>query len=163
MLYHGRLLAQSCNVFLGSLLLDMKNSSRPLQKQIQERYQKCKWSQKNSTCCRVFYQKYSYIAGVARGMFRYSAAHKKRTAYNKTLCKWGEFERAKTTLKMLLASWFLMCFFKRFRFLIAKNLESVGPGGSKGCKVTSHQTLRMIWPRRASNPCLLYTSPSPRD
>ena len=43
-----------------------------------------------------------------------------------SLCKWGHFERAKTTLKMLLASWFLMCFLKRFRSLNTKNLGSVG-------------------------------------
>ena len=30
------------------------------------------------------------------------------------------------TLKMLLASWFLVCFFKRFRCLNAENLGSVG-------------------------------------
>ena len=47
-------------------------------------------------------------------------------AYNKSLCKWGHFEKAKTTFKMLLATWFLVCFFKRFRSFVAENLESVG-------------------------------------
>ena len=41
-----------------------------------------------------------------------------------SLCKWGHFERAKPTLKMLLASWFLI--FKRFRSLNNENLGSVG-------------------------------------
>ena len=35
------------------------------------------------------------------------------------------FEKAKTTFKMLLATWFLVCFFKRFRSLVANNLKSV--------------------------------------
>ena len=32
-------------------------------------------------------------------------------AYNKSLCKWGHFKKAKNTFKMLLATWFLVCFF----------------------------------------------------
>ena len=51
--------------------------------------------------------------------------------YYETLCKWGDFERAKTTLKMLLGSWFLVCFFKRFRCLNAENLGSVGQRAAK--------------------------------
>ena len=61
----------------------------------------------------------------------YSKPKKDTPAYNKTLCKWGEFERAKTTLKMLLATWFLVCFFKRFRSFEAKNLGSVGQRAAK--------------------------------
>ena len=52
-------------------------------------------------------------------------------AYNKSLCKWGHFERAKTTLKILLDSWFLVCFFKKFRCFNAKNLGSVGQWAAK--------------------------------
>ena len=48
-----------------------------------------------------------------------------------SLCKWGHFERAKTTLKMLLASWFLVCFFKRLRSLLDTNLESVDQRAAK--------------------------------
>ena len=48
-----------------------------------------------------------------------------------SLCKWGDFERAKTTFKMLLAIWFLMCFLKKFRSCVAKNLESVGQRAAK--------------------------------
>ena len=48
-----------------------------------------------------------------------------------SLCKWGHFERAKTILKMLLASWFLVCFFKRFRCFIAENLKSVSQWAAK--------------------------------
>ena len=48
-----------------------------------------------------------------------------------SLCKWGQFERAKTTLKMLLASWILVCFFKRFRSFNAKNLRSVVQSAAK--------------------------------
>ena len=56
----------------------------------------------------------------------------KQTAHSHiSLCKWGNFERAKTTLKMLLDSWFLVCFFKRFRCLNAKNLGSVGQRAAK--------------------------------
>ena len=49
------------------------------------------------------------------GFFIYSAGQLRWDASKKGLCKWGHFERAKTTFKMLLASWFLACFFKRFR------------------------------------------------
>ena len=45
--------------------------------------------------------------------------------------KWGHFEKAKTTFKMLLATWFLVCFFKRFRSFVAENLESVGQRAAK--------------------------------
>ena len=55
----------------------------------------------------------------------------RRDAYNKSLCKWGHFEKAKTTFKMLLATWFLVCFFKRFRSFVAENLESVGQRAAK--------------------------------
>ena len=61
----------------------------------------------------------------------YSAGQKKRYAYNKSLCKWGHFEKAKTTFKMLLATWFLVCFFKTFRSFVAENLESVGQRAAK--------------------------------
>ena len=61
----------------------------------------------------------------------YTHSKKYSTSYYETLCKWGDFERAKTTLKMLLASWFLVCFFKRFRCLNAENLGSVGQRASK--------------------------------
>ena len=61
----------------------------------------------------------------------YSASRFKFYAYNKSLCKWGHFEKAKTTFKMLLATWFLVCFFKRFRSFNAKNLGSVGQRAAK--------------------------------
>ena len=48
-----------------------------------------------------------------------------------SLWKWGNFDRAKCTLKMLLASWFLLYFFKRFRSLNAKNLGSVSQRAAK--------------------------------
>ena len=41
------------------------------------------------------------------------------------VCKWGHFERANTTLKMLLASWFLLYFIKRFRYFSAENFGFV--------------------------------------
>ena len=62
---------------------------------------------------------------------KYSASRFKFYAYNKSLCKWGHFEKAKTTFKMLLATWFLVCFFKRFRSFNAKNLGSVGQRAAK--------------------------------
>ena len=52
------------------------------------------------------------------------SALQKNSFFGHSLCKWGHFERAKPTLKMLLASWFLVCFFKRFRSFIALNLGS---------------------------------------
>ena len=64
-------------------------------------------------------------------IYCYSATQKKRTAYNKSLCKWGHFEKAKTTFKMLLATWFFVCFFKRFRCFIAENSESIGQRAAK--------------------------------
>ena len=48
-----------------------------------------------------------------------------------SLCKWGHFEKAKTTFKMLLATWFFVCFFKRFRSFVAENLKSVGQRAPK--------------------------------
>ena len=65
-----------------------------------------------------------------------------------SLWKWGHFDRAKSTLKMLLASWFFVCFFKRFRFFWCCKFEVCS---IKGYKVTGHQTLRMIQPRAFSN------------
>ena len=61
----------------------------------------------------------------------YSGVRLRFYAYNKSLCKWGHFEKAKTTFKMLLATWFLVCFFKRFRSFVAENLESVGQRAAK--------------------------------
>ena len=61
----------------------------------------------------------------------YSGVRLRRDAYNKSLCKWGHFEKAKTTFKMLLATWFLVCLFKRFRFFNAKNLGSAGQRAAK--------------------------------
>ena len=65
------------------------------------------------------------------GLRKYSAGQMRRDAYNKSLCKWGHFDKAKTTFEMLLATWFLMCFFKRFRSFVAENLESVGQRAAK--------------------------------
>ena len=56
---------------------------------------------------------------------------KKTRFFGYSLCKWGHFERAKPTFKMLLASWFFVCFFKRFRCLNAENLGSVGQRAAK--------------------------------
>ena len=51
----------------------------------------------------------------------------KQTAHSHiSLCKWGHFERAKTTLKMLLASWAFYSFLKGFRSFNAENLGSIG-------------------------------------
>ena len=56
---------------------------------------------------------------------------KKTRFFGHSLCKWGHFERVKTTLKMLLTSWFLLCFFKKFRCFIDENLGSVGQWAAK--------------------------------
>ena len=61
----------------------------------------------------------------------YSRDKKDTDPYNKTLCKWGDFEKAKTTFKIMLASWFLVCFFKRFRSFNAENLKSLSERAAK--------------------------------
>ena len=65
------------------------------------------------------------------------------------LCKWGNFEWAKPILKMLLASWFLVCFFKRFRSFNAKNLRSVGQRAAKllAVKVGGLKKKSASWPQ----------------
>ena len=61
----------------------------------------------------------------------YSRGKKDTSPYNKSLCKCGHFEKAKNTFKMLLATWFFVCFFKRFRSFNAKNLGSAGQRAAK--------------------------------
>ena len=53
------------------------------------------------------------------------------TVTKKALCKWGQFDRAKTTLRILLVSWNFYTIFKGFRSLNAKNLGSVGQRAAK--------------------------------
>ena len=71
----------------------------------------------------------------------YSRGNKDRSPYNKSLCKWGHFGKAKITFKMLLATWSLLCFLKRFRSFNAKNLESVGK------RATKILTFKLHYPR----------------
>ena len=54
---------------------------------------------------------------------------------------------------MLLASWFLVYFFKRFRFFIAKNLGSVGQRDAKllAVKVGGLNKKSAAWHRPHSN------------
>ena len=66
----------------------------------------------------------------ASSILRVGFVHSKYPYYE-TLCKWGDFERVKTTLKIMLACWFLMCFLKRFRSFDAENLGSVGQRAAK--------------------------------
>ena len=61
----------------------------------------------------------------------YSGVRLRSYTSNKSLCKWGHFEKAKTTFKMLLATWFFVWIFKRFRSFVAENLESVGQRAAK--------------------------------
>ena len=63
--------------------------------------------------------------------------------------KWCHFEKAKTTLKMLLANWFLVCFFKRFRSFVAENLESVG---QRAAKLPAIKLWEWLERDRVSNP-----------
>ena len=83
------------------------------------------------------------------GSVGYSGVRLRWNAYNKSLCKWGHFEKAKTTFKMLLATWFLVCFFKRFRSFVAKNLESVG---QRAAKLPAIKLWEWFEPVQASNP-----------
>ena len=62
---------------------------------------------------------------------RYTIESKTNRSFAHFLCKWGHFERAKSTFKMLPASWFFVYLFKKFRSFIAENLESVGQRASK--------------------------------
>ena len=48
-----------------------------------------------------------------------------------SLSKWGHFDRAKPTLKLLLASWTFYSFLKGFRSFNAENLGSVGQRAAK--------------------------------
>ena len=66
-------------------------------------------------------------------VFSFGCTVRSRTnrLFGKLLCKWGHFVRAKATFKILLASWFLVCFFKRFRSFSAENLGSVGQRAAK--------------------------------
>ena len=48
-----------------------------------------------------------------------------------SLWKWGHFDRAKPTLKLLLASWTFHSFLKRFRSFNAENLGSVDQRAAK--------------------------------
>ena len=79
----------------------------------------------------------------------YSRGTSLTNGYYETLCKWGDFERAKTTLKMLLASWFLVCFFKRFRSFNAENLGSVG---QRAAKLPAIKLWEWLERDRGSNP-----------
>ena len=47
------------------------------------------------------------------------------------LWKWGHFERARHTFKMLPVFWFLVYFVKRFRYFNALNIGSVGLRAAK--------------------------------
>ena len=47
------------------------------------------------------------------------------------LCKWGHFEKAKPTFKMLLAPWAFDTVEKNIRFLNAENLGSIGQRAAK--------------------------------
>ena len=61
-------------------------------------------------CCKTFSQ-------------FYSAGQLRRDASKYALCKWGHFERAKPTLKILLASWFLIYFLKGLYLFIQSKLD----------------------------------------
>ena len=67
--------------------------------------------------------------------------------------KWGHFERAKMTLKMLPASWYLKYLFKGFRSFNTVNMGSVGQRASKllAVKVGGLKKKSAIWPRPLSN------------
>ena len=58
------------------------------------------------------------------------------------LCKWGDFERVKTTLKELLVS----------QWIYILSAWTFGICRSSGCKVTRLQLLRVIRPRYNSHP-----------
>ena len=51
--------------------------------------------------------------------------------FGHSLCKWGHFERVKTTLKILLVFWTFDTVLKGFRSFNAKNLGSVGQRAAK--------------------------------
>ena len=67
--------------------------------------------------------------------------------------KWGHFEQAKMTLKMLSASWYLKYLFKGFRYFNTVNMGSVGQRASKllAVKVGGLKKKSAIWPRPLSN------------
>ena len=67
--------------------------------------------------------------------------------------KWGHFEGAKLTLKMLPASWYSKYLFKRFRSFNIVKMGSVGQRASKllAVKVGGLKKKSAIWPRPLSN------------
>ena len=55
-----------------------------------------------------------------------------QTVTKQTLCKWGHFDKAKLTFKMLLASWAFDTLLKRIRYFFSdKNLGSLGQRAAK--------------------------------
>ena len=74
---------------------------------------------------------YILATSCIQSMCSYSFRRWIPTDYFISLWKWGHFERTNPTCKMLLASWYLAYFFKRFRSLIAENLRSFGQMASK--------------------------------
>ena len=74
------------------------------------------------------------------------------TATKYTLWKWGHFDWAKTTFKMLLASQFLVYLFKRFRSFNAENLKSVG---QRAAKLPAIKLWEWLNRDRGSNPSRL--------
>ena len=67
--------------------------------------------------------------------------------------KWGHFEGAKMTLKMLPASWYSKYLFNGFRSFDIVNMGSVGQRASKllAVKVGGLKKKSAIWPRPLSN------------
>ena len=77
----------------------------------------------------------------------YSRGKKDTPAYNNSLCKWGHFEKAKTTFKMLPASWTFDTIEEGNRSFNAENLRSKGQRAAKLPAIK----LRMIGAGQASN------------
>ena len=66
--------------------------------------------------------------------------------------RWVYNGNPKSTLKILLASWFLVYFFKRFRSFIAENLKSVG---QRAAKLPAIKLWEWLNRDRGSNPSRL--------
>ena len=80
---------------------------------------------KNTQAIRAIFDNRIFFYIFFKKHFLFTMACNPNRPFGKLLCKWGDFEWAKTTFKIMLASWFLVCFFKRFRSFNAEKLESV--------------------------------------
>ena len=70
---------------------------------------------------------------------------KKTRFFGYSLSKWGHFERAKPTLKILLTSWLLVYLFKRFRSFNAETLGSLNQRAQRRPPTLTAGNFKALW------------------